>query len=67
VAPYDIYRRELTVRGSFVNPYTHSRALALLAAGRLQVGPLISRRVALEELPGVLAGPADDVKVMAMI
>ncbi len=68
VSPYDIYRREITVRGTFVNPFTHSRALALLASGRLQVGPLITRRATLEELPGVLAGPpGKDVKVIAVV
>ncbi len=68
VSPFDIYRREITVRGSFVNPFTHSRALALLAASRLQVGPLITRQVGLEQLPAVLAEPAgDDVKVMAIL
>jgi len=68
VRPYDVYRREITLRGSFVNPHTHGRALALLAAGRLQVAPLISRRVALDEVPDVLARPArSEVKVMAVM
>ena len=30
VRPYDIYARELTVVGSFINPYTHERAVGLL-------------------------------------
>jgi L-iditol 2-dehydrogenase len=30
VRPYDIYARELTVLGSFINPYTHERAVNLL-------------------------------------
>lgn len=30
VRPFDIYARELTVVGSFVNPYTHERAIDLL-------------------------------------
>lgn len=68
VRPYDVYRREITLRGSFVNPHTHGRALALLAAGRLQVAPLISRRVALDEVPDLLARPArDEVKAMAVM
>lgn len=67
VSPYDIYRREITVRGSFVNPFTHERALALLAGGRLRVGPLITRRIGLDEVLAVLAAPArDDLKVVAI-
>lgn len=30
VRPFDIYRRELTILGSFINPYTHERAVSLL-------------------------------------
>jgi 2-desacetyl-2-hydroxyethyl bacteriochlorophyllide A dehydrogenase len=30
VRPYDLFQRELTVVGSFVNPYTHERAVSLL-------------------------------------
>jgi 2-desacetyl-2-hydroxyethyl bacteriochlorophyllide A dehydrogenase len=30
IRPYDIYARELTVIGSFINPYTHERAVRLL-------------------------------------
>jgi len=68
IAPYDIFRREITIRGSFVNPFTHSRALHLLTSGRLHVGPLITRRVSLDELPAALAEPAGkDVKVTAII
>ncbi|MGQ9681763.1 MAG: zinc-dependent alcohol dehydrogenase family protein [Anaerolineae bacterium] len=65
--PHDVYRREITIRGSFVNPFTHSRALALLESGRVQVAPLISRRVPLGDVPAVLAAPAtDDIKTVAV-
>lgn len=30
VRPFDIYSRELTILGSFINPYTHARAVNLL-------------------------------------
>jgi len=50
VNPYDIYRREITITGSFTNPFTHAPALALLASGRLQVADLISHHLPLEEL-----------------
>lgn len=50
INPYDIYRREITLTGSFTNPFTHAPALALLASGRLQVADLISHHLPLEEL-----------------
>ena len=32
VKPYDVFRRELTIRGSYTNPYVMERSLALLAS-----------------------------------
>lgn len=51
VAPYEVYRRELTITGSLTNPFTHDRALALLASGKVKVDRLISHRVRLDEIP----------------
>ena len=38
--PYDIYARELTVIGSFINPYTHERAVSLLPQMGLEKLPI---------------------------
>ncbi len=40
VQPYDIYARELTVIGSFINPYTHERAVNLLPQMGLEKLPI---------------------------
>ncbi len=40
VRPFDIYARELTVRGSFINPYTHERAVSLLPQMGLEKLPI---------------------------
>jgi 2-desacetyl-2-hydroxyethyl bacteriochlorophyllide A dehydrogenase len=50
VEPYDIYRREIGITGSFTNPFTHAAAIALLAGARIQVADLISHRLSLQEL-----------------
>ncbi|GAC1428119.1 MAG: zinc-dependent alcohol dehydrogenase family protein [Chloroflexota bacterium] len=42
VHPYEIYERELTIRGSFIRSNTFQRAVSLL--GRLDLPPLISHR-----------------------
>jgi len=49
ISPYDIYYKELTVRGSFVNPVTHSRAIELLASKQVDVMPLITHRFPLDD------------------
>jgi threonine dehydrogenase-like Zn-dependent dehydrogenase len=47
VRPYDVFRRELTIRGSYTNPYVMDRALALLASGRLDWGAIVTHRFSL--------------------
>lgn len=54
IRPYDMYAREITVTGSFINPFTQGTALALLASGRVRVKEIVSHRLALDELPRAL-------------
>ena len=49
VKPYDLFSRELTIRGSYTNPYVMHRALVLLASGRLDWEAVITHRFALED------------------
>ncbi|MGE5587592.1 MAG: zinc-dependent alcohol dehydrogenase family protein [Clostridia bacterium] len=59
MSPFTIYKKELRLQGSYVNPFTFSRAVALLASGAVKVEPLVERIVPLEGLPSVLAsGPS---------
>jgi L-iditol 2-dehydrogenase len=44
VRPYDVFSRELTIRGSYTNPYVMDRALSLLASGRLDWEEVITHR-----------------------
>ena len=52
---FDLYKKELTVKGSFVNPDTHLRAVALLNAGLLDFEPIITHRFGLDRLPEAIA------------
>ncbi len=49
--PYDIFRRDLKIIGSFSLSHTLEPALRLLQAGRLVTRPLISHTLGLEEFP----------------
>lgn len=40
VRPFDVYARELTIVGSFINPYTHERAVNLLPQMRMEKLPI---------------------------
>jgi 2-desacetyl-2-hydroxyethyl bacteriochlorophyllide A dehydrogenase len=57
IRPYDIYARELTVIGSFINPYTHERAVSLLPQMGLE--KLKINAFPLEEFRHAFAAQAD--------
>lgn len=62
VSPYDIFRRELTITGSFSEIDTVPAALAMLRAGRIRTDGLITHRFPLdrfgEALDAVRTDPA---------
>jgi L-iditol 2-dehydrogenase len=66
IEPFDLLFREVRLEPAYLNPHTHARAAAMIAQGMLQLEPLISRVIGLDELPGELAAPPrhGDVKVM---
>jgi 2-desacetyl-2-hydroxyethyl bacteriochlorophyllide A dehydrogenase len=53
-SPFDLFRRDIAVYGSFAVNLTFGPALELLRNGAVQVEPLISHRFALEEFPRAL-------------
>lgn len=53
--PLDVFKRELTIRSSFINPNTQERAVRLLAAGKISVDKLISETVPIEKIEEVLS------------
>jgi len=48
VRPFDIYRRELTIVGSFTNPYTNEAAMNLLEG--LTLDPIVTHQIRLDRL-----------------
>ncbi len=54
VNPFWVNDNEITIRGSFNNPFTHAPALALAATGKVRLDPLATDRVALDGLEAAL-------------
>lgn len=52
---YQIFNKELKIAGSFINPFTLQQAVLLLNEGKVNVEPLLSHVISLEEVPNVLA------------
>ncbi|MCS7221762.1 MAG: zinc-dependent alcohol dehydrogenase family protein [Anaerolineae bacterium] len=65
--PFQVFRKELTIKGSHINPFTMRRALALLESGQVQVAPLITHRIGLADLASTLATPAPPEMMKAMV
>ena len=57
VKPFQLFQRELKIMGSFINPCTMGRAIALLGDSRLQIEPLISQQIALADIEQVFTRP----------
>jgi 2-desacetyl-2-hydroxyethyl bacteriochlorophyllide A dehydrogenase len=56
--PFDVFRRELHLTASFINPYTLQRSLNLIESGTIQIEPLLGARVALKDIAQVFEDPA---------
>jgi 2-desacetyl-2-hydroxyethyl bacteriochlorophyllide A dehydrogenase len=50
VKMYDIYRREISVIGSFTNPYTNEQALKIMATGRIKYDQILTHSISLDEV-----------------
>ena len=47
--PYEIFSKEISIKASYINPYTIGRAVSLLNTGRLKVNDLIVTRLSLND------------------
>ena len=53
---YDIYKKQLTIQGSFINPLTFRDAISLVSSGKMNIGGLISHELELEQVQDFLDG-----------
>jgi D-arabinitol dehydrogenase (NADP+) len=67
IAPYDIFRRELTIKGSFAQQFSFDRALSALRSGRVKTEGMISRRFNRDAYGEALDAVADSSVVKALI
>ncbi len=66
IRPDDIFKKELKITSSFINPYTFPRAIEVLASGQLDVTSIITQVIPLEDIEEVFTNPElrRDGKVM---
>ena len=65
ISPYEVYRRDLQIFGSFALRFTFQDALALLETGAVDVKPLLSERLPIDRFAEALglAGSGEALKV----
>ncbi|KMQ38501.1 zinc-dependent alcohol dehydrogenase family protein [Oenococcus oeni] len=56
VSSYEIFQKQLTVQGSFINPYTFKAAIAMIAAGKIDPSELVSMELKAAKMNDYLSG-----------
>ena len=54
VLPFDLLVNEVDIRPAYLNPFTHSRAAAMVANGALELDALVTKTIGLEEVADVV-------------
>lgn len=57
IKPFDVFKREITIRSSYINPYTLPRAVELIDSGKIDVSSMIHTVCGLKGLKGIIAVP----------
>jgi D-arabinitol dehydrogenase (NADP+) len=67
ISPYDVFRREITIKGSFAEISSFPAALAALRSGRIRTDGLITHRFALEDYGRALEALRSDGSVHKVV
>ena len=54
IKPFEIFKKELEIKASYINPYTQQRAVDEIVSGRIDVKSMVSEIISLDRLPEVL-------------
>lgn len=55
IKPFEIFKKEIVLKASFINPYTQKRALELIDNGRIDVCSIVYAHEGLDKLPEILS------------
>lgn len=55
VKPFEIFKKEIVIKASFINPYTQQRAVDLIDSGKIDVSSMVYKKISLDELSSVLS------------
>lgn len=66
IKPYELFSKELTIKASYVNPYSHGKAAQLIAENKLQLKELISNRYDLTNINEAFTGGPKEGKCIIL-
>lgn len=68
ISPFDIFVRQVCIQGVFTGSTVHSKAVELVASGKLELAPLITHVIGLESVPRILSGEplAGEIKTIVL-
>ena len=55
VKPFEIFKKEIEIKASYINPYTQKRAVDMIDGKRIDVSSMIYETAGLDKLPQILA------------
>ena len=55
IKPFEIFKKEIVLKASYINPYTQKRALELIDNGKIDISSMVYAVEPLEKLPEILA------------
>ncbi len=55
VKPFELFKKEITLKASFINPYTQKRAVGLIESKKLDVMSMVCKVASLQELKDILS------------
>jgi len=67
IAPYDIFRRELTIKGSFAQQFAFDRAVLALRTGRVDTSGMVTHQFGLDQYAEALEAVASSHCIKAVI
>ena len=56
---YEVFKKQLTIQGAFINPNSFEDAIALLQSGKVNVEKIIDNIISLEDVESVLNGTSN--------
>ena len=67
IEPFDLLVREVQMLFAFINPFTQERAARMIAEGKINIAPLITRTISLQDAADVIINPPPPGEIRCLV